>query len=268
MLGIATGPLGGFLHRAHASRGGLVGEEGVEDHLVEAPAAEVERVRTERHPTERDVVALDAVEVEVRPRTGRSVVTQDHLALPQTAQDADEVFDLGGGHVRQPHRVEHPVDATTETEREPAAGEAVHRGAERRRHRRVAGVVVGGRGGDGDVFAHRSDRAADRGGFLHVQALGDEHAPEAHRFGIGHFPNERARRRRCTGERVEPEFVEAWHRARHRLAGAAAAHVSRCSRTPSRIRSHRGRLSLIFMSNDVAPRNSRISMPSGPAWYA
>ena len=48
-------------------------------------------------------------------------------------------------------------------------------------------------------------------------------------------------------------------------AGASSVHRSRFSATPAMIWSQRPRLSVIFMSKELTPRNSRISTPSGPA---
>jgi len=45
---------------------GLVGEEGVQDHVVERPAAELQRVRTERHQAERDVLVEGRIEAQHR----------------------------------------------------------------------------------------------------------------------------------------------------------------------------------------------------------
>ena len=85
------------LHRGDAALQRLVGEERVEDHVVEGPPAEGERVRPEGDETQRDVLVEVRVEVQDRPRPGGPVVADDRLALPQPAHQPREVLHLGGG---------------------------------------------------------------------------------------------------------------------------------------------------------------------------
>jgi len=72
--------LGGALDDLHAPLERLLGEVGVEDHLVERAAAERERVRAERDDAHRQMFVERRVEVQQWIGTGRPVVSEDHLA--------------------------------------------------------------------------------------------------------------------------------------------------------------------------------------------
>ncbi len=76
VVGIAAGPLGGVLHGADAALQRLVGEERVEDHVIERPPAEFERVRTERDEPERDVLVELRIEPQHRIRAERPGVAR------------------------------------------------------------------------------------------------------------------------------------------------------------------------------------------------
>ena len=75
--------------------------------------------------------------------------------------EADEVLELRGGDARDAVGVEQRRDAPPEAEREPAAGEPVHRRGVRRRDHRVAGVVVRRRRGDAERRATTPPTAPD-----------------------------------------------------------------------------------------------------------
>ncbi len=206
---VPPGLLGGVLDRAHGPLGGLVGEEGVQDDVVEGPATELQGLRPEGHEQQRDVLVELAAEVQHRPRARRPLVPEDHLALPEAAQEAGGVLHLGGGDAGDAEGVLHQRDPATEAEHVPAAGQLVHGHGVRGRHHRMAGVVVGGRGGDADLRRHRPGRAGEGGRLLHVVALGDEGRAEAEGLALPCLVEQRRRRRGATGQQVEAQFVEA-----------------------------------------------------------
>ena len=137
-----------------------------------------------------------------------TVVADDRLAVPQPAHQPGEVLELGGRDRRQAEGGGHRADAAAEAEREPSAGQAVHRRGVRRGDDRVAGVVVGRRGGDVQRRRDRADRARQRGRLLDVEALRDEHPAEAEPLAVGDLRDQVARRLGRAGQRVEAELLE------------------------------------------------------------
>jgi hypothetical protein len=79
---VAAGPFSSVLHGLDATLQGLVGEELVENHVVEEATAQLESVRTERNDRERNVLVEGRVEPQNRIAANRSVVPDDGLALP------------------------------------------------------------------------------------------------------------------------------------------------------------------------------------------
>ena len=139
---------------------------------------------------------------------GGAVVADDRLAVPQPAHQAGEVLELGGRHRRQAEGGGERADAAAESEREPSAGQAVHRRGVRRRDDRVPGVVVGRRRGDVQRRRHRADRTREGGRLLDVEALRDEHPAEAEALGVSDLGDQIARRLGGAGECVEAEVLE------------------------------------------------------------
>ena len=172
--GSRPGLVGGLLHRLHAAHERLVGEERVQHDLVERAAAEGEAVRPERHESERDVLVEVGIEAQERIAAGGTVVADDRLALPEPAHQPGEVLELRGGRRLEPERPHHRVDAAAEPEREPAAGQPMHRRRVRRGDDRMASVDVRRPGGDLDARRHGADRAGQRRGLLDVEPLADE----------------------------------------------------------------------------------------------
>ena len=103
----------------------------------------------------------------------------------QPPQEPDEVLDLRGRDPGDAVGVEQRRDAASEPEREPPAGEPVHRRGVRRGDDRVAGVVVRRRGRDPERRRHGADRTRQRERLLDVEALGDERAAEPERLARG-----------------------------------------------------------------------------------
>src|SRR5205823_608258 len=114
---IAARPLGGRLHRGHAAGQGLVGEERVEEHGVEGPPAQRQRVGPEGDEPERDVEVEAGVEAQDGPAAGRPVMAGDRLAPEKAAHEPGEVLQLGGGDGRQAEGVEQEADAPPEAQR-------------------------------------------------------------------------------------------------------------------------------------------------------
>ena len=78
------------------------------------------------------------------------------LTAEEPAHDVGEVLELRGGDARDAVRVLHRRDAAAQPEHETAAGQALHGARDGGGDHRVAGVVVGGGGGDLNTFAHRA----------------------------------------------------------------------------------------------------------------
>ena len=256
------------LHRADAPRGGLVGEEGVEDDLVEAPPAERRASWGRRPPCRGGGTRRDCVEVEDGPRSRpgpswpRIISPRKRRRMMPTKSSIWAVVMWGMPMASNSRSMPRPRPSV----KRPPVRLCMVR-AYAARHRRVAGVVVGGRGGDGDVLADRADRAADRGDFLHVEPLGDEDGAEADGLALDDLV-ERAHastavRRPTCRSRVRRSVAPRGSRLAEAGAGAGAtATTCRVWCTPSRIRSTAGGSRLIFMSNDERAGNSRISIPS------
>ena len=124
-----------------------------------------------------------------------------------------DVLELRARDRLQAHGLEQRVEAAAEAEREPATGEPVHRGRERRGHHRVAGVVVRrarsrcrGVSLDGPGRAAESVAASLR---LNRSEMNAEPRPmrSASRTSV----DEVARRVGVTRERVEAELVQLIH---------------------------------------------------------
>lgn len=82
-------------------------------------------------------------------------MTEDDLTPEQPAHQAGEVLHLCGRDPVDAIDVLQRRDATTEAQHEPTAGQALHRPGVTGGHHRVARVVVGGSGLDGDALGHR-----------------------------------------------------------------------------------------------------------------
>ena len=189
-VGVTAGLFGRALHRLYAAGRGLVGEEGVQHHLVEAAPTEFERVGAEGDQPHRQMLVECRVEVQDRPTARRPVVAHDHLTAEQATHESDEVLHLGGGDAADSEGVLHGSDAAPQAEREASTGEALHRAGESGGDDGVAGVVVGRRGRDGDALAHRADSTTQRGCFLLVVALAHEHPTEAERLTLAYLGDE------------------------------------------------------------------------------
>ena len=201
-------PFGRLLDRRHAALRGLLGEEGVQDHLVEAASAQGQRLGAEGHETERQVL-VDGRQVEDGPRAGGPVVADDELAPEETLHDPGEVLEGGGGDAGDAVGVLDEGDAPTEAEHEPAAGQALHRPGQAGGDHRVAGVVIGGRGDDGQLLADRTRGPGQDADLLLVEALRQEDRAEAHRLGGAHLVDQVAGAVGLSGQSVETQFGEA-----------------------------------------------------------
>ena len=202
--------LGCALHASDAALQGFVGEEGVQDHPVECPAAERQRLRSERGEHQRDVFVELGIEGEQRKLAAGSVVPKHHFALPEATHQASKILHLRRCDVIHTERIEEFVDTAAEAQREAAVGHAMHRGGVAGGDDGVASVVVGCAGGDAQGFSDGRSRAADRDDLFHVEPLGQKHRAETHRFAIAAFVEQITRRLWCAGKSVETEFVQLW----------------------------------------------------------
>jgi hypothetical protein len=184
----------------------------VEHDGVGEAAGQLQRLLAHGHQQQRDVLVELGVLVEERVRAGRALVAEDHVARPQPAQDAGHVLHLGARHLGQADGLEQGVEAAAEAEGEAAARQAVHGRGERRRHQRVAGVVVGGRRGDAEALGDGADGPRQHGGVLDVEPLRDERRADPEPLGVPGLAHGVAWRVGVAGERVEAELVAAFHR--------------------------------------------------------
>jgi len=211
---VAPGLLRGVLHGPHAPLEGLVGEEGVQDDVVEGPPTQRQGVGPEGGEQEGDVLVELRAEAEHGPRSRRTVMAEDDLAVPEPTHQPGEVLHLGGGDPGDAVHVLEGGDAPTDPEGEPAVGEAVHRRGVGGGDHRVTGVVVGCGCGDLDLTADRGGRAREGHRLLDVVPLGDERGPQAHGLAVPHLVEELGGRLGRPRQRVEAQLG---HALSHRL---------------------------------------------------
>lgn len=159
---VTAGPLGGLLDRCHAALQGLRSEIGVQNDVVEQPAAQRQRLGAEGHQCQPDVFVEVGVQEQHLVAPDRPVVVEDHLAAPQPAHHLCEVLQLRGGDRRDAEGGVHGGHAATEPEGEPPAGQPVQSGRPRPGDQRVAGVVIGGGGRDLHPAGDRAGRTGQR----------------------------------------------------------------------------------------------------------
>ena len=77
----------------------VVAEEGVQNPLVDLPAAEGQDLRAEGHEAHGQVLVQLSSQMQNGVRPGRPVMAHDHLTAEQAPHQTDEVLQLGGGDV-------------------------------------------------------------------------------------------------------------------------------------------------------------------------
>ena len=105
-----------MLDRRDAALDRLVGEEGVEDDVVESSAAEFECVRPEGNDRQVDVFVEGRVESEHGVFTDRAVVANDCFSVPQASHHPGEVLHLSGRDAFDAVRIEEGSNAATNAE--------------------------------------------------------------------------------------------------------------------------------------------------------
>ena len=179
-----------------------------------SPAGPPHRLEAEARGHHRDVGVDAAAEREQRVLPGRAVVAEHRLALPEPPVEPDGVLHLGHRDRRDAHDAEQRRDAPADAEREPAAGELVHRVRPRRGHQRVTRRRVGHAGRDADLLGHRRGRAAQRRRLLHVEPLRQEHRPEPDPLRVAHLVEQHPRVAHVPRQAVAPELHHPF-RVRH-----------------------------------------------------
>ncbi len=151
----------------------------MQDDIVERPAAERQRVGPECDQRQPDVFFEVRVEKQDVVFTHRTVVVEDHLAVPEPAHNLGPILHLRGRHRRYAERAVDRGDAAADAQCEAPAGEPVHGGRPRSGDQRMAGVVIGCGGGDLHPAGDGAGGPDKRGGLLYVPAFGDECGAEA-----------------------------------------------------------------------------------------
>ena len=208
---VAPGLLGRLLDGVHHPGGGVVGEERVQHHCVEAAPTQGQGVGAEGGERHGDVLAAGPHEGEHRVVADRALVVEDGLALPQPAHDSHKVLHLRGSDGRQAERLGQSVDAPAQAQAEAPAGELVHGHGVGRGHHGMAGVVVGGRSGDAHALSGHTDRTRQRGGLFDVEPLADEYIADAQLLSLANLVDQLPRRLRRPRQGVETKLVHLGH---------------------------------------------------------
>ncbi len=203
---IAASLFGGALDGLHAMSGGLVGEERMQHHFVEASTREFKGVIAECDHSHRQELIECCIEVEHWPGASRSVVANDDFAAKQSPHKPGEIFHLRSGDPANAECILHRGNTATKSQRESAAGEALHGAGKTCSDDRMPSVVIGCRSGDSNAFADGTDSAAKRGRFFLVVALADEHSTETQCLAFTDFGNEVAGGIGLAWECVEAKF--------------------------------------------------------------
>ena len=107
------------------------------------------------------------------------------------------------------HQVEQQAEAAAQPERVPPSRDPVRGHGHGRGDQRVPGVVVGGGGADAERRGGGGHGAGEHAGVLGVEALGEEHRPEAELLGLARLGDHVGRGGRVPRQAVAAQLREA-----------------------------------------------------------